>query len=71
MQALKGIMEAHMDGGVVWLPLHAKVIGRPGERVEGGYAKIRWVQISRMENIPSDINFARKMPKANNDFSQR
>ena len=71
VQALKGAMEAHMGGGVVWLPPNAKVIEIPGERVEGGYAKIRRVRIARMENIPSDIDFAGKMPKANEDFAQR
>ena len=71
VQALKGAMEAHMGGGVVWLPSHAKVIEIPGDRVEGGYAKIRRVRIARMENIPSDIDFAGKMPKANNDLDQR
>jgi hypothetical protein len=70
VQALKGAMEAHMDGGMVWLPLHAKVIEIPGDRVEGGYVKIRRVRISRMENIPSNIDFARKLPKANEDFDQ-
>jgi hypothetical protein len=71
MQALKGAIEAHMGWGVVWLPPHAKVIETPEDRVEGGYAKIRRVRISRMENIPSDIDFARKMPKANDYFAQR
>jgi hypothetical protein len=71
VQALKGAMKAHMGGGVVWLPPHAKVIEIPGDRVEGGYAKIRRVRISRMENIPSDIDFAGKLPKANLDFDQR
>ena len=60
-----------MDGGVVWLPPHAKIIEIPGERVEGGYAKILPVQILRMKNIPSDIDFARKMSKAKDDFAQR
>jgi hypothetical protein len=32
-----------MGGGVVWLPQHAKVIEILGDRVEGGYAKIRRV----------------------------
>jgi hypothetical protein len=41
VQALKGAMEAHMGWGVVWLLPHAKVIEIPGDRVEGGYAKIR------------------------------
>jgi hypothetical protein len=56
---------------VVWLPPHAKVIEIPGDRVEGAYAKIRQVRISRMENIPSDIDFAGKLLKANKDFDQK
>ena len=71
VQALKGATKVHMGWGVVWLPLHAKVIEIPRDRVEGGYAKIQQVQISRMENIPSDIDFARKLPKANEDFDQK
>jgi hypothetical protein len=39
--------------------------------MEGGYAKIRQVRISRMENILSNIDFGGKMPKANDDFAQR
>jgi hypothetical protein len=71
VQALKGAMEVHMGWGVVWLPPHAKVIEILGDRVEGGYAKIRRVRISRMENIPSDIDFVGKLPKANKDFDQK
>jgi hypothetical protein len=40
VQALKGVMEAHMGGGVVWLPKHAKVIEIPRDRLEGRYAKV-------------------------------
>ena len=69
VQALKGIMEAHI-WGVVWLPPHTKVMEILGDREEGGYAKVWWVQISRMENIPSDIDFIRKLPKATDDFAQ-
>jgi hypothetical protein len=71
VQAFKGVMEAHMGWGMVWLPPHAKVIEILGDRMEGGYVKIRRVRISRMENIPSDIDFVGKLPKANNDFDQR
>ena len=71
VQALKRAMEAHMDWGVVWLPPYAKIIEIPGDRVEGGYAKIQRVQISRMENIPSNIDFAGKLPKANKDFDKK
>jgi hypothetical protein len=39
VQALKGVMEAHMGGGMVWLPPRAKVIEIPGDRIEGGYDK--------------------------------
>jgi hypothetical protein len=48
---------------VVWLPPKAKAIEIPGERVEGGFAKVRQVRIMRMENVPSDINFAGKQPR--------
>ena len=40
VQAFKEAMEVHMGGGVVWLPLHTKVMKIPGDKVEGGYAKI-------------------------------
>jgi hypothetical protein len=63
VQALKGAMEAHMDGGVVWLPPHAKVMEIPRDRVEGEYAKVQWIQILRTENILSDIDFAGKAAK--------
>jgi hypothetical protein len=74
VQVLKRAMEAHMGGGggmATTGPPHAKVIEIPGDRMEGGYAKIRRVRISRMENIPSDIDFSGKMPKATDDFAQR
>jgi hypothetical protein len=71
MQALKGAMEAHMGGGVVWLPKHAKVIEIPRARVEGGYTKVRRVQIARMEKVPSDIDFVGKLPKASKEFDKR
>jgi hypothetical protein len=63
VQALKAAMEAHMDGGVVWLPPHAKVMEIPRDRVEGEYAKVQWIQILRTENILSDIDFAGKAAK--------
>jgi serine/threonine protein kinase len=71
VQALKGAMEAHMGEGVVWLLPHAKVIEILGDRLEGGYAKIRRIRISRMENIPRNIDLAGKLPKANKDFDQK
>jgi hypothetical protein len=40
-----------------------------GDRVEGGYSKVQWVRVSRMENIPSDIDFIGKLPKAIDDFA--
>ena len=60
-----------MGGGIIWLPPHAKVIEILGNRVEDGYAKIQWIRILRMENIPNNIGFAGKLPKANEDFDQR
>jgi hypothetical protein len=71
VQALKGAIEAHMGWRVVWLPPHAKVMEIPGNSVEGGYAKVRQVRILRMETIPSDIDFAGKLRKANDDFAQK
>jgi hypothetical protein len=71
VQALKGAMETHIGGRVVWLPLSAKVMKILGERVEGGYAKVRRVRIPRMESVPSDIDFVGKLPKAKDDFAQR
>ena len=43
----------------------------PRLRVEGGYAKVQWVRISKMESVPSNIDFARKLPKAKVDFAQK
>jgi hypothetical protein len=60
VQALKGAMEAHMGGWVVWLLPKPMVIEIPGNKLEGGYAKVQRVRIARMENIPKNIDFARK-----------
>jgi hypothetical protein len=43
VQALKEAMETHMGGGVVWLPSKAKIIEIPRKRLEGRYAKVRWI----------------------------
>ena len=59
-----------MDGGVVWLPPKAKVIEIPRDKLEGGYAKVQWVRIVRMENIPSNIDFARKKSKAQEEYKK-
>jgi hypothetical protein len=40
MQALKRAMEAHIGGGLVWLPPKAKLIEIPRNRIEGGYTKV-------------------------------
>jgi hypothetical protein len=50
-----------MGGGVVYLSKTAKVIVVLGFGNEGGYGEIRKVQISRVANIPTIIDFARKM----------
>jgi hypothetical protein len=71
VQALKGAMEAHMGGEVVWLPKRAKVIEIPKDRVQGGYTKVRRVRIARMEKVPSDIDFAGKLPKASDEFEKK
>ena len=61
VQALKGAMIAHMGGGMVWLPKHAKVIEIARNKVEGGYAKVWQVQIAIMEKVPSDIDFTKML----------
>ena len=71
VQALIGAMEAHMGWRVVWLPKHAKVIEVPGARIDGRYAKVRRVRIARMEKVPSDIDFAGKLPKASKEFDKK
>jgi hypothetical protein len=71
VQALKGAIEAHMGGGVVWLPKHAKAIEIPRNMVEGGYTKVQRVRIARMEDVLNNIDFARKLPKANDEFEKR
>jgi hypothetical protein len=43
VQALKRAMEAHMGGEVVWLLPSTKVMEILGERLEGGYTKVRRV----------------------------
>jgi hypothetical protein len=55
---------------VIWLPPRAKVIEISGKRVEGGYGKVRRVQILRMENIPRNIDFVGKQQKAKDEFEK-
>jgi hypothetical protein len=64
VQALKGVMEAHMGGRVVGLPPKQKVIEIPGDRLESRYTKVQKVQIVRMKNIPSNLDFATKKSKS-------
>jgi hypothetical protein len=56
---------------VVWLPLIAKVIEIPRDRLEVGYRKVRRVRITRMENVPSNIGFARKKSKIEDEFEKK
>jgi hypothetical protein len=70
VQALKGAIEAHMDGGVVWLPPKAKVIEIPRNKLKGGYTKVQRVRIVRMENTPSNIDFAGKKSKAQEEYKK-
>ena len=49
---------------MVYHPETAKVIPVLGFGNEGGYGKIRKVQILRVVNIPTVIDFARKKSKA-------
>jgi hypothetical protein len=53
-----------MGGGVVWIPEMAQVLGVPRFRDKGGYGKIPKVCISRMTNIRTIVDFARKKSKA-------
>ena len=57
-------MEQYMGGSVVYLPETVDLITVPGFGNEGGYGEIRKVQISRVVNIPTIIDFARKKSKA-------
>ena len=50
-----------MGEGLVYLPKKAHEIVVPKFGIEGGYGEICKVRISRMENIPTIINFVRKM----------
>jgi hypothetical protein len=53
-----------MGGSVVWVPEVAQVLGVPRFRDKGGYGKIPKVCISRMTNIRTIVDFARKKSKA-------
>ena len=46
---------------MVYLPKTAKVIAILGFGNEGGYGEIRKIQISRVANNPTIIDFARKI----------
>jgi serine/threonine protein kinase len=60
-----------MGGGMVYLPEMAEVIVVPGFGNEGSYGEIRKVRISRVVNIPTVIDFARKMFKATSKEAKR
>jgi hypothetical protein len=60
-----------MDGGLVYLSKTAEVIAVPGLRNEGGYGKIHKVRISRVVNISTVIDFAKKMSKATLEEAKR
>jgi hypothetical protein len=68
---VKGAMEAYMDGGLVWLPPKAKVIEIPRDKLEGRYSKVRQVQITMTENIPSNIDFFGKNSKAQDEYEKK
>lgn len=70
-QAMKSAMDRNLHGGLVFLPEHAKIIDIQDQRFEGGYAIVRKVHISKMENIPSYIAFAGKVPKAKSELEKR
>jgi hypothetical protein len=58
LQALKGAMQQHMDGGLVYLPEKTHMIAVLGFGNEGRYGEIHKVCRSRMANIPAIIDFA-------------
>jgi hypothetical protein len=60
-----------MGGGVVYLPETAKVIVVPRFGNEGCYEEIRKVQISRVINIPTVVDFVGKMSKATLEEAKR
>ena len=64
-------MQQYMGGGVVYLPETAEVIAVPRFGNEGGFGKIRKVQISRVVNIPIVIDFAGKNSKATSEEAKR
>jgi hypothetical protein len=53
-----------MDGGVVWMPKVAQVMGVPMFKDEGRYGKIHKICILTMTNIPAVFYFAGKKSKA-------
>jgi hypothetical protein len=71
LQALKSAMQQYMGGGVVYLPETVEVIAVPGFGNEGGYGEIRKVQISRVVNISTVIDFAGKKSKATSEGAKR
>ena len=59
-----------MGGGVVYFPETAEVIADLGFGNEGSYGVIRKVRISRVVNIPTVIDFARKKSKATSESTK-
>ena len=57
-------MQQYMGGGLVYLPETAEVIAVVGFGDAGSYGEISKVQISRVVNIPTIIDFADKMFEA-------
>jgi serine/threonine protein kinase len=64
-------MQQYMGGGLVYLLETAEVIVVPGFGNEGGYGEIRKVQILRVVNIPTIIDFAGKMSKATSEEAKQ
>jgi hypothetical protein len=70
VQVLKGVIQVHLDGGVVRLPPKAKVIEIRGDKLEGGFTKVQRVWIVRMENIPSNIECVGKKSKVQDEYEK-
>lgn len=57
--------------GVLWLPRHARVVAKDGNRFEGGYGIVRQVEIKDVETIPPFIQFAGKTMKGLDNLEHR
>jgi hypothetical protein len=57
-------MQQYMDRSMMWVPKVAKVMEVAGINVKGGYREICKFVLSKITNIPTMVDFARKESKA-------